>query len=157
MLAMDICIRPMRAEDLDDIIMIEQESFPNPWTAEMFGQEFLWGSSFLIVSFSKTAYQKDYIAGYGVYRKIDTCAEIMNLCVRERCKRMHVGTRLLEYMIADIQRGYVKNIYLEVRPENLPALALYAKHGFTFNRMRKNYYRDHTDAYEMVKKGAVDI
>ncbi|MBF6150569.1 GNAT family N-acetyltransferase, partial [Nocardia nova] len=56
---------------------------------------------------------------------------------------------LLEALLATAgERG--GPVFLEVRTDNAPAIALYAKHGFHIIGLRKNYYHPSgADAYTM--------
>ena len=43
------------------------------------------------------------------------------------------------------------NVSLEVSTNNFTAKTLYEKLGYTLRRVRKEYYKDKSDALEMVK------
>lgn len=36
---MNVAVRPMRVEDLPEVLTIESESFPDPWSRQMFESE----------------------------------------------------------------------------------------------------------------------
>ncbi|MFH1379467.1 MAG: ribosomal protein S18-alanine N-acetyltransferase [bacterium] len=147
----DLHIRPMAKDDLNEILSVEREAFPDPWTNTMFDSEIEQRSSNLFVAEKKTNGLKYIITGYAVYRIIDSYAEIMNLCVKAEFRRMRIGASLLEYMLSAIATERIAQIYLEVRTTNLPAVNLYSRYGFILNRIRKNYYTDGSDACEMIR------
>jgi [ribosomal protein S18]-alanine N-acetyltransferase len=67
------------------------------------------------------------------------------------CHGAGIGTRLLRALLAEsARRG--GPVFLEVRTDNAPALALYEKHGFRVVGLRKNYYLPSgADAYTMLR------
>lgn len=59
------------------------------------------------------------------------------------------GTRLLRHAIRRARRHDKARITLEVRPDNLPALALYQKAGFRRAGTRPRYYEDGATALRL--------
>jgi ribosomal-protein-alanine N-acetyltransferase len=80
------------------------------------------------------------IIGFLVARKIDPEWELENVAVAEAMRRKGVGSRLLHDFISHAQNAGGTAIFLEVRQSNQDARALYGKHGFEENGVRKNYY-----------------
>lgn len=77
-------------------------------------------------------------------------ARILLIAVKDRNRRLGVGTRLInEYL--DSIKGRASMVRLEVRSSNLPAQTFYFKLGFRFIGMVSNYYRNGDNAYIMVK------
>jgi ribosomal-protein-alanine N-acetyltransferase len=66
---------------------------------------------------------------------------------------MGVGSSLLRRAINVLKEVYnCESIYLEVRVSNTPAISLYKKFGFSISKIKRGYYRDGEDAYEMTLK-----
>jgi ribosomal protein S18 acetylase RimI-like enzyme len=63
-------------------------------------------------------------------------AEILNIAVDPDCRRRGVGSSLLKAVCAQAKGA----ILLEVAEPNLPALALYRKHGWESAGIRAGYY-----------------
>ncbi len=63
----------------------------------------------------------------------------MNICVDPAVQGQGVGSKLLENMI-ELARKKAETIFLEVRPSNTVAVALYEKRGFNEIGVRKGYY-----------------
>ncbi len=59
---------------------------------------------------------------------------------------------LLERLLAECEAEDIPEVFLEVRPSNAPAIALYKKYGFTGAGLRKRYYSDGEDAVIMVRR-----
>ena len=85
--------------------------------------------------------------GYVRYKKIAGEIAIEKIFVRKNMRRVGLATKLLDEL-----KGQNRNFVLEVRRDNKVAIALYCKQGFKKNRIRKGYYKDGTDALEMLLK-----
>ncbi len=80
------------------------------------------------------------ILGYcGLIRSFDE-ADITNVTVREDCRRLGIGRRMLEELLKEGQAMGIKNFSLEVRASNEAAFSLYRKLGFIQEGLRKNFY-----------------
>ncbi len=55
-------------------------------------------------------------------------------------KRRGFGGCLLGGVLASLPAAGVASCYLEVRASNRPAIALYTRHGFAPDRVRRGYY-----------------
>lgn len=84
-------------------------------------------------------YQKDQkIVGYLYYSKIYDRIEVNEIEVLKIYRRQNIASSMLEYLLINIS----KDITLEVRESNYPAINLYKKFGFTKLAIRKNYYKN---------------
>ena len=78
---------------------------------------------------------------------------IGNVAVRRASRRRGAGDRLLEMLDSLAEEEKLHFLTLEVRAGNLPALALYEKHGYRRTGLRKGYYTaPHEDAVLMTKE-----
>lgn len=89
------------------------------------------------------------IIGYINYSIIYDKAELNQIIVAEDYRKSGLGSKLLRYFLNDCKS--CKDITLEVRKDNLPALKLYEKLGFKSVAVRKNYYGN-TDGLLMIYK-----
>ncbi|WP_054815746.1 ribosomal protein S18-alanine N-acetyltransferase [Nocardia arizonensis] len=144
-------VGPLRPADIGRCVELEQLLFPedDPWHAVAFRSE-------LAAPHNRYFAARDAagrIVGYaGVALLGDSEhpeAEVHTIGVDPARHRGGVGTLLLEAMLAEAgKRG--GPVFLEVRTDNQPAIALYAKHGFHIIGLRKNYYQPSgADAYTM--------
>jgi ribosomal-protein-alanine N-acetyltransferase len=73
-------------------------------------------------------------------------AEVYNLAVREDERRRGIGSMLLTRALTAVEASGMKDIFLEVREGNRPALALYSSLGFEPCGRRPGYYAGGEDA-----------
>ena len=73
-------------------------------------------------------------------------AEITDVAVSTRFRRAGLGRALVRAFIDVIQRRASESVFLEVRPSNVAALALYDGEGFSSVGRRPRYYGDGEDA-----------
>ena len=77
-------------------------------------------------------------------------AEIVNVAVRDDCRKQGIADKLLMELTAYGNEHGVSRFYLEVRVSNEAAIHLYEKHGFIRQGVRKDFYKYiHEDAYVM--------
>jgi len=69
-------------------------------------------------------------------------AELDTLAVRPAARRQGIGGALLEAVLAWAGQNGARQVSLEVRASNLPALALYSRLGFRPAGRRPGYYAD---------------
>lgn len=79
-------------------------------------------------------------------------ADLLDIAVLEDSRGKGVATALMSFMDKEcISRG-VKEIFLEVRASNTPAISLYLKCGFEKISVRKKYYGDPTEDAVIMRK-----
>ncbi len=76
-------------------------------------------------------------------------AQINNFYILKKFQRMHLGKAFLEYVLKYLDSIGVKEITLEVRSTNEPAIKLYESFQFKAVTIRKNYYSNGDNAYLM--------
>jgi ribosomal-protein-alanine N-acetyltransferase len=90
----------------------------------------------------------DQTAGFCSWRQsAPDEAEILNIAVDPAYRRRGVASALLEALCREAQG----TIFLEVAEPNLPAIALYKKHGWEYSGLRTGYY-DHGSVNAVVMK-----
>ncbi|MDO8475721.1 MAG: ribosomal protein S18-alanine N-acetyltransferase [Candidatus Rokubacteria bacterium] len=128
----------MAVSDLDQVLDIERASFPTPWTRAAFCYEIEQNK----VARCTVLRGRRGIVGYLCLWEIGHEIHITNLAVHPELRRRAVGRRLLAGALAEgITRG-VALAFLEVRPSNTRALALYESLGFQVIGRRTGYYFD---------------
>ena len=87
--------------------------------------------------------------GFVEYQLIIDTIEIVNIEVLEKFRNQGHGTELLKKLISFAKDNNCKKINLEVSSNNLIAKHLYDKFNFEQNGLRKEYYKDGSDAILM--------
>lgn len=127
-------IRPMRVEDLSEVVAIEVRAYDYPWTEAIFKDCLKAGYSLWVLD-SQTG-----MLGYGVLSAAAGEAHILNVCVDPQHQGSGHGRRLLNRLV-DLARWHqAERVFLEVRPSNTRAIALYHRAGFCEIGHRPNYY-----------------
>ncbi|MCP2277118.1 ribosomal-protein-alanine N-acetyltransferase [Nocardia amikacinitolerans] len=144
-------IEPMNADDIERCVELEQLLFPedDPWHAVAFRSELAGSHNRYITARAEDGRMVGY-AGVALLGDAEHPeAEVHTIGVDPNYHRAGIGTLLLEALLAEAgKRG--GPVFLEVRTDNAPAIALYAKHGFHIIGLRKNYYHPSgADAYTM--------
>lgn len=81
--------------------------------------------------------ESNEIIGYLYYSDIYDRVEINQIEVEEIHRNCGIGTKLLKKLIDSVQ----KDITLEVKIDNIPAIKLYKKFNFEEKAIRKGYYK----------------
>jgi ribosomal-protein-alanine acetyltransferase len=80
------------------------------------------------------------------WRNLGEEIEILDLAVDPIRRRQGHAAFLLRNFLRHASRSASKKIFLEVRPSNAAAIALYQKFGFQISGRRPNYYRNPGEA-----------
>jgi [ribosomal protein S18]-alanine N-acetyltransferase len=131
-------IEPLSIPDeIDAILAIEQASFTNPWTREMYVAELKnQGVSFFYLARDKGR----QIVGFCSFWRVLDELHINNLAVVPEYRRQGVATALLRRVLEEAARFDIRRTMLEVRRSNTAARQLYERFGFVVAGTRSNYY-----------------
>jgi len=127
-------VRPMRRADLDAVLTVERESYPYPWSRRIFDDCLRVGYCCLVVEVDGR------IDAHGIMMARAGEAHIMNLCVAPAARRRGVARALLDALLDVAREAEAATAFLEVRPSNEAALALYVGAGFRTVGRRRDYY-----------------
>lgn len=127
-------LRPMREADLDAVMAIEQRAYPFPWTRGIFRDCLAAGyPAWLLV-------EHGLAIGYGVISLAADEAHILNVCVAPERQGRGLGRQLLRALVQGARERRAERVFLEVRPSNPHAIALYHSEGFNEIGRRPRYY-----------------
>ena len=136
-----LLIGEYEAGDIDQIIAIERESFPTPWSASIFRGEIACPiSRVLVAKFDRDPGAR--VAGYIVYWQVVDETHLHNIAVRRDLRRQGIASRLLGEAVRCSRLKGAKWLTLEVRRSNLIAQRFYEKFGFSVRGIRPGYYTD---------------
>ncbi|MGB3908523.1 MAG: ribosomal protein S18-alanine N-acetyltransferase [Methanomethylovorans sp.] len=144
---MNIRIRNFKADDFEDVLCIESESFTehNPFAYIHFYE--MHGNMFLVAEYLGS------IVGFVVgYRMNEREGRVFSLAVREEFQGKGIGTMLLDALFKEFYSNLLKYATLEVRTNNIKAKGLYLKMGFVPCWIEKGYYSDGEDGIIMKMK-----
>lgn len=135
---LQVNIRAMRKEDIDEVEYIERSSFSSPWTSRLFQLEMKKKNfaHYWVLEVDKK------LAGYCGYWKIEDEAHIVTFAIHPSYRRRGLGKILLSHILEDARQRKIKKITLEVRKSNYPAQVLYGGLGFKKVAIRPSYYHD---------------
>lgn len=131
-------IRPMRVEDIDAVLAIEEQAFPTPWSRRAFYTEITENNlaHYVVVELDGIV-----VAYSGMWVILDE-AHMTNIAVHPLYRRMGIGSLLLQEMLNRARNLGASRMTLEVRVSNAPAQRLYERFGFVKRGLRRRYYTD---------------
>ncbi|MBW6486445.1 MAG: ribosomal protein S18-alanine N-acetyltransferase [Syntrophobacterales bacterium] len=129
------------AKDIDEIMVIERDSFSSPWSAPLFRQELANPVSRVLVARLVGEGARN-IVGYIVYWLVADELHLQKIAIHRDLRRHGFASRLLQEAIKSSAAANTQRATLEVRGSNLPALKLYDKFGFSVKGVRPRYYGD---------------
>jgi len=136
--AQAITLAPMVLDDLDDVLEIERASFQTPWSRGAFRYELTQNR----VARSIVVRVGRQLVGYLCLWEIGHEIHVTNLAVHPSFRRRGTARVLLRHVLDGARRNGVELVFLEVRPTNVEALALYESLDFRVIGRRKGYYFD---------------
>lgn len=151
-----VVVAPMKRRHVRQIMKIERQVYPKPWTPTVFTNEI-----------GAPAHQRRYIVakvdnrviGYAGMmfaedaRDGSSSAHITNIAVDPKWHRHKVGTRLMLALAKLARESGVVGLTLEVRSTNVAAQRLYHRFGFLQEGLRKRYYENTDDALVLWASG----
>lgn len=127
-------LRAMRADDLDTVMAIENRGYAFPWSRGIFADCLKSGYAAWLLEHDGQA------IGYGVLSVAADEAHVLNVCVDPLVQSRGHGRLLLRSLLDSARRQGAHRVFLEVRPSNLSAIALYHSEGFHEIGRRPRYY-----------------
>jgi len=131
----------MGSGDIDEMLAIENRVHPFPWTRGNFLDSIASGYS------AWGCRVTGELIGYCVLMIAVDEAHLLNLTVAEKRQGMGFGARVLSHAMRVARQAGALILWLEVRPSNGKALALYRNFGFRQVGVRRGYYQA-TDGVE---------
>ena len=145
---MEYSICDVTAAHIPQIEALEQQCFSMPWTEEQLSRQLKDAQHEFIAAVSPEGCVLGYVAMMYVLDE----GYISNVAVSPELRRQGIADALIDRLCAICETLQLSFMTLEVRSGNVPAIALYEKHGFHRVGLRKNYYgRPKEDALLMTK------
>jgi ribosomal-protein-alanine N-acetyltransferase len=124
----------MRAQDLERVMAIESAIYSHPWTHGNFADSLRAGYE------CRSLWLGSELLGYFVLMVAAGEAHLLNLSVAAAHQRAGHGTGMLREAAALAHARGARSLFLEVRPSNRAAQALYTRFGFRKVAIRRGYY-----------------
>lgn len=141
-------LQPMQDADLEEVARIEARNYEFPWTRGNFADSLAAGHSAWVLR------NRGGMLGYAVLMRVLDEAHLLNITIDVEWRGAGRGRQLLVGLCEMSRQAGARQFFLEVRPSNTAALALYESAGFVRVGTRRGYYpaRDgREDAIVMVK------
>jgi ribosomal-protein-alanine N-acetyltransferase len=127
-------LRPMREDDLVAVHAVEERAYEFPWTLGIF----------------RDCLRSDYpawvleeggvVVGYVMMSVAAGEAHILNVCIAPEHQGRGLGRKLVRAILHVARGRAAERVFLEVRPSNVGAIALYHDEGFNEIGRRPRYY-----------------
>jgi len=125
---------PMRPEDVDAVLDIEQRAYPFPWTCANFTDSLAAGYS------AWCCRLEGELIGYAVMMLVIDEAHLLNITVAPDWQRHGYGLLIMHHLFGVARPHGAKRMFLEVRSSNAPGQGLYKRLGFETIGWRRGYY-----------------
>jgi ribosomal-protein-alanine N-acetyltransferase len=132
---MPLAISRMQFDDLNEVMAIENDVYPHPWTRGNFIDSLQ--SDYEIWAVRDPA---GALAGYLLLMISVDEAHLLNIAVRRDLQGTGVGRLLLDLAVKLARDKGMHSILLEVRPSNDRAMDVYERYGFKGIGVRRGYY-----------------
>lgn len=142
-------VRPMEESDLDIVLYLENTCFVAPWGLKELMYELNDNpvSNMWVIESTVSG-----VVGFIDYWITFDSATIAQICINPVFRKRGLGFELLKEAFQDCGAHKVKNITLEVREGNAPAVRLYEKFGFKKVLVKEHYYTNGDNALYMIKE-----
>ena len=132
-----IVVRTMTEEDVAGVLVVENASYADPWTADMFTSALAHGQHRLVVACADSG-----PIGYGVVRIDDWVGRVLSVAVDPSHRNRRVGRAIMLELVRSTLDAGARCLRLEVRFKNESARRLYEGLGLGVLAVRRNYYPD---------------
>lgn len=127
--------RAMTPTDVARVAAVEKASYQFPWSEGIFRD------CLRVGYLCRVAECEGEIVAYGIVAMGAGEAHVLNICVRDEIRGRGVGRQMLMLLIERSSQAGMQDVFLEVRPSNMHAIALYQSVGFIEVGRRRGYYQ----------------
>ena len=92
------------------------------------------------------------LIGISVFQVIPDEVQINFFVIKQKYRKKGFGTYLMNYLIKECKKLNIVKLYLEVSHNNINAEKFYSRFDFSTVGIRRNYYKDGSDALLKEKK-----
>jgi len=135
-----ISIKQINEKDIDLCYELDSDTI-SMWSKKQWTNEFKKKSTKIFGLFIAKI-----LIGICVFEVVLDEAQINYFAVKEKFRKRGFGSYLMSYLIKKCQESNIRKLLLEVSQSNLDAERFYSRFDFFTVGVRKNYYRDGSDA-----------
>ena len=141
-----ISIKHINEEDIDLCYELDSNTI-SLWSKKQWANELKKkGIKVFGISFS------NLVIGICVFHVVLDEAQINFFVVNQKYRKKGFGSHLMSYLIKECEKLNINKLFLEVSQTNVVAEKFYSRFDFCTVGIRRNYYRDGSDALLKEKK-----
>jgi [ribosomal protein S18]-alanine N-acetyltransferase len=144
--ALHVRVAPMRRRHVRQVLRIEHQVYPRPWSASVFYTELAQVGTSRAYLVAEVAGR---VVGYAGLWFTPDGAHVTNIAVDPHWHRRQIATRLLLALARHASATGATALTLEVRTSNAAGQELYRRFGFVPAGVRRKYYEGVEDAIVM--------
>jgi len=142
-----ITVRDCLESDLGAVAELEAGNILEPWSLKVLNDWLKLDRVTMVI-----AELDGEIVGYGSYEKVLDEAQVGNICVSNRARRVGIASMIMTTLEIRARDLGCRVMLLEAAVGNVAALGLYEKLGYATLNIRKKYYKNRVDAKIMQKQ-----
>ena len=135
-------VRNATIDDVSKIESIEKELFAD----EGYSNAVIESNLSLDNYTTKVIEDNGKVVGYVTVSRVVDEAELLKIAVSKTYQKSGLGSKLILAIESELKDNNIVSIFLEVKANNVSAIAFYERHGYERISVREKYYKD-TDAY----------
>ena len=141
-----ISIKQINENDIDSCFELDSNTI-SLWSKKQWTNEFKKeGTKIFVLLIS------NLIIGICVFQVVLDEAQINYFVIHQKFRNRGFGSHLMSYLIKQCKKLNLRKLLLEVSQSNITAERFYSKFAFSTVGIRKNYYKDGSDAVLKEKK-----
>ena len=140
-------IRNAELSDIGSIMALEEGSIVHPWNSKDIESLITDQNKKCLVAEANG----EVVCYVGAETVLDEC-NIGNIVTAVDHRGKGYGAKVFTGLLNDLKNGGIAKVFLEVEHDNIPAISLYEKSGFTRYGYRRDYYGQGKDAVLMTKE-----
>lgn len=136
----DFIVRKLTEKDISGILELEQSLATAPHWHRQDYELCLSEEEDRLTRIALVLETGGILAGFAVAVQLAGEAELESICVAAEKQGKGAGAKLLSAILEELRKSGIDRVFLEVRPSNAAAIALYRRLGFVSVGRRPRYY-----------------
>lgn len=136
----DLIVRRLTEKDISGVLALEQSLATAPHWQRKDYEACLVVEGDRLSRIALTMEENGTLIGFAVAVQLAGEAELESICISKDHQGRGAGGKLLSAMMEELRAAGMDRVFLEVRPSNSAAIALYRRFGFLSIGRRPRYY-----------------